>query len=89
MITLEEIFTEIPAKRTILFEEGLWCIYKRQDRGLPDDSFAIHRCSSNVRALNHDWWICGNEDHRSYSVGCGEEAPDSIKTLLILYRWER
>jgi hypothetical protein len=75
-------------QRRIVFEDGLWCIYEKRD----GDIYALHRCETASYALNQDGvWECGvSEAHpEEAGYGCGETAPDSIKTLCIIYRWDR
>ncbi len=99
MRTLDEIFTNGvgDGKRTILFEDGLWCLYNKE----AERSYIIHRCDTARFALDADrvlweyagdgWccggtadWVIGDRGH-----GCGEEVPESVKTLYILHRWDR
>ncbi len=96
MRTLNEIFTNVlgDRKRTILFEDGLWCLYNKEAERL----YIIHRCDTARFALDAEnaddgagyGWCCGGEDNWSIGDhGCGEEVPESVKTLYILHRWDR
>jgi len=85
MRTLEDIFgTRV--KRDILFEDGLWCIYRRDMTGaqrrrrvLDRGVFIAHRCSKSV----------GAPYPGKYTCTCQTEAPDSIRTLYTLHQWDR
>ena len=90
MRSLDAIFNHGNGTRTIVFEEGKWCIYRKAD----DKEYVIHRCSRVIYAIDDDGesgWICGSNGAARIDqpTGCGEKMPDSIKTLYILYRWNR
>jgi hypothetical protein len=88
MRNVDEIFGHSYGKRRILFEDGLWCIYEKNDEGV----YVIHRCDKTSYSLDRDGpWECGSsEDYPEENrYGCGETAPDCIKTLCILHRWDR
>ena len=56
MRTLDEIFGHGVRQRRILFEEGLWCIYEKND----DLIYVIHRCDRVSYALDQGGaWECG------------------------------
>jgi len=83
MMTLEAIFGSA-VKRYILFEDDLWCIYRRSNafvkRPVADQTvFIVHRCKKGIGALSDGHWRCM----------CGKEAPASIKTLFILHQWDK
>ena len=81
----DEIFGHSDGSRRILFEDGLWCIYTKSEHM----TYVIHRCAEVQYALDNDGpWECGSSI-RGTEAGCGETAPDSIKTLYILHRWDR
>ena len=86
----DEIFGDEFHVRTVLFEEGEWCIYQRDASGCVYN-YIIHRCDKVVFALDGEgYWRCGEViSGETTGHGCGEEAPDSIKTLYILHRWDR
>lgn len=85
MRTLNDIFWNHKTPREILFEDGLWCMYRRAPyKTVPGACYVIHRCSKVSRALNHDTWVCGNRQ----KYGCGETAPEGIQALYILNGWD-
>ena len=84
MRKLTDIFKSMGSKREILFEDGEWCIYRKLG-GLDDGEHIVHRCDMVHEACKEETFVCGNRR----GAGCGEEAPDSIKTLYILHRWDR
>ena len=92
MRSLEDIFyiNHTNTKREILFEKGLWCIYRRTYTpparyGRPCDGvYVIHRCVNVEKALNGGVWVCGN----GFGHGCGKVAPAGIQALYILNRWD-
>jgi hypothetical protein len=90
MRDVDEIFGHGNGQRRIVFEEGLWCIYEKN--GDTGDVYAIHRCEKVGYALDQGGaWECGvTEAYPEESrYGCGETAPDSIKTLYTIHRWKR
>jgi hypothetical protein len=89
MRLLEDIFDSSEmTSREILFEEGLWCLYRKESDLDPIN--VIHRCA-NVRwaiDMSRDTeWACGNNE--TDGSGCGEIAPDKLKGLYMMYMWER
>ncbi len=91
MRSLDTIFKHIGPNlyRTILFEDGKWCLYKRKDDPSP---MIVHRCSKAKYALANAgeddlMWKCGSGQQAE--SGCGEEAPEKLKGLWRLYTWER
>lgn len=88
MRDLDEIFGGEIGVRRILFEDGLWCIYTKWE----DTIYVIHRCASVRLALDQEGpWECGSTQGSKGKAlyGCGETAPDSIKTLYTIHRWDR
>ncbi len=91
MRDIDRIFGHSLGRRRILFEEGLWCIYEKGSEGC----YVIHRCIYVKFALDNELtpdqtdWRCGITIHQEGSHGCGEEAPDSVKTLFLIHRWKR
>ena len=84
MRTLNDIFEAFGYEREVLFEDGEWCIYRKlggRDKG----EHVVHRCGDVSEACIAGQFVCGN----LRNGGCGEEAPDSIKTLAILQAWDR
>ncbi len=85
MIKLKDIFSKVrhggdPATREILFEDGLWCIYKRIPQGDVDDKYnLIHRCTLGTKAVFLK--------PSPITCGCGTEAPEGILGLLKLQQW--
>ncbi len=79
--------------REILFEDGLWCMYRRPDY---DDGRAliIHRCAPSQCAVATDITksddiakaTCGNGGRDG---GCGEHVPEKLQGLYMMYVWER
>lgn len=89
MRSLKDIFTNLKADREILFEKGLWCIYRRLDGPVTpfrpvNGIYVIHRCVKVERSLNHGEWRCGNGQWH----GCGKVAPEGIQALYILNGWD-
>ena len=72
MRSLEDIFVTFsaPHVRTVLFEEGLWCIYCREN----DKCYIIHRCEQADRA----------QDLHIPACKCGKIMPDKLLGLLKL-----
>ena len=96
MRTLDEIFTNGlgDRKRTILFEDGWWWLYNKGG----ERSYIIHRCDTARFALDaekaddgagYGGCCCNTTDWSIGDNGCGEEVPDSVKTLYIIHRWKR
>jgi hypothetical protein len=84
MLTLEKIFekqirTNI-IKREILFEDGLWCIYKRTPADINSTHSLIHRCSIYV-------WSATLKTLPVRCPECEEAAPEGILGLLELQQW--
>lgn len=88
MKDLDDIFSSI-AKREILFEEGDWCIYRKDSDTVTDRLNVVHRCDQSAMSMNNSTakWVCGNGSHNG--GGCGEPAPEKLKGLFMLYTWER
>ena len=86
MRTLGDIFAESKSKRTILFEEEKWCIYRRPkviETGCV--LILIHRCKACT-------YVDAMESPRKQidaCSSCGETTPDDIKTLYILSTWDQ
>ncbi len=77
MRSLESIFgDEIEYHRTVLFEDGEWCIYRRNN----DRCYIIHRCVDVDKANDPGDVTCG---------ACGEMVPVALKGLFMLNEWER
>ena len=63
-------------KRVVLFEDGEWCLYRRQN----DRNYIIHRCAGVYKAQNPT----DNECH-----ACHEDTPVALMGLFILNEWAR
>jgi len=93
MRTIEDVFAAIDdqhgrvPKREILFEDGLWCIYRNPEerrlvvRRVADPHvFIVHRCDKAKHAVLDDCWYCPH---------CDDAVPNSIKALYTLHQWDR
>ncbi len=95
MRSLDDIFTHGEGKRRLLFEDGLWCIYEKTRDDGDKTVYVLHRCEAAEFSLDSEGpWECGATRADSWvagevNSGCGETAPDSIKTLATIHRWER
>ena len=78
MIALNDILDvrHDPAIREILFEDGLWCIYRRVD----NRCYIIHRCDVAHKAQNPTDTECH---------ACRAVTPVELKGLFLLNEWER
>ena len=79
MRSLEEIFGSLDAStREVLFEDGMWCLYRRFSR-LSGIYYIIHRCDKVTMAhtIKKDFCVCG------------EALPVALKGLFLLNAWER
>jgi hypothetical protein len=89
MRKLNEIFVDnATTTREILFEEGLWCLYRKETDVDPIN--VIHRCGKVRWAIDMSKdteWECGNNE--TDGSGCGEAAPDKLKGLYKLYMWDK
>ncbi len=74
MRSLEDIFGF--HERTILFEDGKWCIYRKE----MDRCYIIHRCANIKKAENTQNTTCHC---------CGTEMPEELRGLFALNEWER
>ena len=89
MLTLEQIFehhNNTPAKREVIFEDGLWCIYERIPAEMEGRFHLIHRCDLGTYALYM----------RDHSEGppsdmccckCKRVPPDGIQAVFKLHKW--
>ena len=77
MRSLDNIFSSFlyAAKREVIFEDGEWCIYRRQD----SRDYIVHRCDKVNTAHN---------PHINTCV-CGAVMPVELKGLVLLSEWER
>ncbi|KKN92325.1 hypothetical protein LCGC14_0208160 [marine sediment metagenome] len=86
MIKLKDIFSPPhrsgaeSADRAILFEEGLWCLYKRTPADMSGRYHIIHRCTLGTNAVNV-------EDNSPQCNVCNAAPSDGIVGLLKLQRW--
>ena len=87
MKDLDKIFTNT-VTREILFEEGDWCIYRKETSTRTDVFNVIHRCDKTCMSMsrNTKLWVCGTGAREG---GCGEPVPEKLKGLFMLYTWER
>ena len=75
MRSLDNIYANSqPAKRTLLLEDGEWCIYRREQ----DRCYMIHRCNIVKRAQTPTDSSCH---------GCGDAVPVALRGLFILNEW--
>lgn len=74
MRSLKSIFSG--GNRTVLFQEGKWCIYRRER----DKCYIIHRCAMANKSLSHD----GSKCH-----ACGAVLPKALQGLFFLHEWKR
>ena len=74
MRRLDDIFDDM--QRTILFEDGKWCIYRRET----DRCYIIHRCAKVNKAENPTNTTCS---------ACWDVMPVPLKGLFMLNEWER
>ncbi|KKK93147.1 hypothetical protein LCGC14_2695790 [marine sediment metagenome] len=83
MKSIKEIFGD-NINRVILFEDNEWCIYRGSVtypmKKYLSYSCILHRCDGSIDAQADDVIRC---------KFCMEPIPDSIKTMLVLYRWDR
>ena len=74
MRRLDDIFDEY--KRIILFEDGMWCIYRKNG----NRCYIIHRCDKVNKAENPTNTTCH---------ACSEAMPEALRGLFILNEWKR
>ena len=106
MIEFSKIFGVLPThKRIILFEEGSWCIYKREST---DQDIKLWNSSCEINIL-HDCSTVAQEDERRldriHTAGlvtryqlklgnaqcdrCDEIPPNHIQAMYLMLEWDK
>ena len=101
MRTLDDIYHLDGDHREILFEDGLWCLYRNNgnDRVPGREVFITHRCNRSKGAVATSLFLDGSYQTKPggsitcgsgiVNSGCEVPVPDGLVALFILHKWER
>ncbi len=106
MINFDKIFGSLPAhKRTIIFEEGSWCIYRRESNddkvkkwGDIGETNILHDCSKeyqeegrNLDRLHTGGLVTAPQLKLGNSKcdRCDKIPPDHIQAMYLMLEWDR